>query len=54
LATLSFDPVLSQIAQAKLSGYSNSEIAQRLSLSLRTVERNLAFIRKLWTPEALK
>jgi hypothetical protein len=25
-----------------------------LSLSLRTVERNLAFIRKLWTPEALK
>jgi DNA-directed RNA polymerase specialized sigma24 family protein len=54
LATLSFDPILSQIAQAKLSGYSNSEIARRLSLSLRTVERNLAFIRKLWTPEALK
>ena len=40
---------LAKIAQLKLEGYENTEIAQQLEVGLRTVERKLARIRTLWT-----
>jgi DNA-directed RNA polymerase specialized sigma24 family protein len=43
------DPQLRNLAIAKLEGYSNEQIAQRLDCSLRTVERRLRLIRKEWT-----
>jgi len=42
------DPGLRQIAQWKLEGYTNPEIAQRLECTLRTVERKLERIRAYW------
>lgn len=53
LALLDHDPNLAHIALDKLAGYSNQEIADRLQISLRTVERNLSRIRQLWSPEDL-
>lgn len=40
---------LREIAQRKLEGYTNEEIAQQLACSLRTVERKLWVIRKRWS-----
>jgi DNA-directed RNA polymerase specialized sigma24 family protein len=42
------DPGLNQIAVWKLEGYTNSEIAERLQCTLRTVERKLERIRSYW------
>jgi DNA-directed RNA polymerase specialized sigma24 family protein len=42
------EPAAQQIAQCKLDGYSNAEIAQRLGCGLRTVERRLELIRRVW------
>ncbi len=42
------DPGLRQIAQWKLEGYTNPEIARRLECTLRTVERKLERIRFYW------
>jgi DNA-directed RNA polymerase specialized sigma24 family protein len=42
------DPNLKSLAAAKLEGYTNGEIAERLGCSLRTVERRLHLIRKKW------
>ncbi len=42
------DPGLRQIAQWKLEGYTNPEIAGRLGCTLRTVERKLERIRAYW------
>ena len=42
------EPSLRLVAVAKMEGHSNAVIAARLDLSLRTVERSLAVIRKLW------
>jgi RNA polymerase sigma factor (sigma-70 family) len=42
------DRVLRQIALLKLEGCTNREIAERLSVSLRSVERRLALIRGVW------
>ena len=42
------DPALRQIALLKLEGCTNREIAERLSVSLRSVERRLALIRGIW------
>ncbi len=42
------DPALRQIAQWKLEGYTNAEIAQTLECTLRTVERKLERIRAYW------
>jgi DNA-directed RNA polymerase specialized sigma24 family protein len=42
------DDMLRQVALAKMEGYSNEEIGQRLDLALRTVERKLALIRRIW------
>jgi DNA-directed RNA polymerase specialized sigma24 family protein len=42
------EPAPRQIAQWKLDGYTNGEIAQRLGCGLRTVERRLELIRRVW------
>ncbi len=53
LATLGGQPQLRQIACDKMAGYTNSEIAQRLRCSVRSVERQLNLIRKLWTSDPM-
>jgi len=42
------DQDLQQLALAKLHGYQNEEIATQLGCSIRTVERRLQLIRKIW------
>ena len=42
------EPGLRTMAIAKLEGYQNREIADRMDCSLRTVERRLGLIRKKW------
>ena len=42
---------LRRIAQLKLEGYQNTEIAKELKVGLRTIERKLARIRTMWTEE---
>jgi DNA-directed RNA polymerase specialized sigma24 family protein len=42
------DPILRQIALAKLEGYTNQEIAGELDCTVRTVERKLDRIRTYW------
>lgn len=44
-------PDLRNLAIAKMEGYTNQEIAERLDCSLRTVERRLHLIRKKWQRE---
>lgn len=46
------DETLSEIALDKLQGYSNTEIAEKHSMALRSVERKLQLIRRLLTQEA--
>ena len=41
------------IAIRKLEGYTNPEIAERLHSSLRSVERRLGLIRRIWTEQDL-
>ena len=43
------DDELRRFAQAKLYGYSNAEIAQEQKCSVRTVERKLNLIRRIWS-----
>jgi RNA polymerase sigma-70 factor, ECF subfamily len=43
------EPDLRQIAQLKLEGYSNREIAESLGLVERSIERKLGRIRKRWS-----
>ncbi|MFO0914355.1 MAG: sigma-70 family RNA polymerase sigma factor [Pirellulales bacterium] len=45
------DP-MRHVAVAKLEGYTNQEIAERLGCSLATVERRLKMIRELWSQAA--
>jgi RNA polymerase sigma factor (sigma-70 family) len=45
------DDSLRQIAIAKLEGYTNEEIAERLDCSLRTVKRRLGRVREIWGQE---
>jgi len=42
------DPVQRQVAQGKLEGCENAEIARKLGCSVRTVERKLRVIRHTW------
>lgn len=42
------DPELTQFAVAKLEGFSNQEIAENFGVALRTVERKLHLIRRMW------
>ncbi len=45
---------LRDIALAKMNGYTNAEIADQLDLSVRSVERKLSLIRKIWLSESRK
>jgi DNA-directed RNA polymerase specialized sigma24 family protein len=45
---------LRQIAELKLAGYTDPEVAQRLGCGLRTVERKLQRIRLIWSKEVPK
>jgi DNA-directed RNA polymerase specialized sigma24 family protein len=45
------DTSLQEIAIAKLEGYKDKEIAHRMGLGLRTVERKIHLIRELWKRE---
>jgi RNA polymerase sigma factor (sigma-70 family) len=45
------DDAQRQIALGKLAGYTNQELAQRVGLSLRAVERKLSIIRDQWRGE---
>ena len=45
------DDSLRQVALMRMEGYANEEIAARLDISLRSVERKLEAIRKRWQPE---
>jgi len=45
------DPVLKEIALSKLDGHTTDEIARRLNVVPRTIERKLALIRRRWSPE---
>jgi DNA-directed RNA polymerase specialized sigma24 family protein len=42
------EPAEQQIALLRLEGYTNAEIAARLGCALRTVERRLELIRRIW------
>ena len=46
------DDIQRQIALRKLEGYTNEELAGRLGISLRAVERKLHLIRRKWETEA--
>jgi len=43
------DDTLRRIAVLKLEGYESVELAERLGVSLRTIERKLALIRQIWS-----
>lgn len=43
------DVTLKTVALAKMEGYSNVEIAERLKVQTRTIERKLRLIREIWT-----
>jgi DNA-directed RNA polymerase specialized sigma24 family protein len=45
------DDRLREIAQDKLDGYQNEEIAERLGLTCRSIERKLQRIRQVWAEE---
>jgi DNA-directed RNA polymerase specialized sigma24 family protein len=42
------DDRLRELALAKMEGYTNEEIGARFDMALRTVERKLGLIRRLW------
>ena len=42
------DDTLRQVAQLRMEGFANEEIAGRLTMSLRSVERKLRLIREEW------
>ncbi len=42
------DEILRTIALAKMEGYTNDEIAERLTVAPRTIERKLQMIREIW------
>jgi DNA-directed RNA polymerase specialized sigma24 family protein len=42
------DPDLEAVARDKMEGYTNAEIAERRHSALRTIERRLKLIRRLW------
>jgi DNA-directed RNA polymerase specialized sigma24 family protein len=42
------DERLRELALAKMEGYTNEEIAARFDMALRTVERKLGLIRRVW------
>jgi DNA-directed RNA polymerase specialized sigma24 family protein len=51
LLNLLDDPELVAVAQAKLEGYTNEEIASRRGCVAQTVTRKLRLIRSIWEKE---
>lgn len=51
LLSLLGDDVLRALAVSKMEGWTNDEMAKRHALALRTVERKLGLIRKIWEAE---
>lgn len=45
------DETLRTVAQYKMEGCTNDEIAAKLGVKTRTIERKLALIREIWTEE---
>jgi DNA-directed RNA polymerase specialized sigma24 family protein len=45
------EPMLRKVALARMEGWTNAEIATRLGVVERTVERQLRLVRKLWNVE---
>jgi DNA-directed RNA polymerase specialized sigma24 family protein len=45
------DDTLRSVAVCKMEGYGNEEIAGKLNMALRTVERKLGLIRRIWEDE---
>ena len=45
-------PDLQQLAVAKLEGYSNPEISEKMGIALRTVERRIHLIRRKWESDS--
>jgi DNA-directed RNA polymerase specialized sigma24 family protein len=45
------DATLQSLALLKMEGYTNAEVAARLGCGLRSVERKLRLIRKIWAKE---
>lgn len=46
------DPTLREVARLRMEAYTNEEIAARLGCVVRTVERKLEVVRKLWNEDA--
>jgi RNA polymerase sigma factor (sigma-70 family) len=46
------DESLRCVALAKMEGYTNDEIAERLNVKTRTIERKLNLIREIWSQSA--
>ncbi len=46
------DPTLREIARLRMEAYTNEEIAARLGCVVRTVERKLEVVRKIWSENA--
>jgi DNA-directed RNA polymerase specialized sigma24 family protein len=44
-------PELKQIAEWKMEGYTNAEVAEKLGCVVETVERRLRLIRSVWQKE---
>jgi RNA polymerase sigma factor (sigma-70 family) len=51
LMSLLEDPMLREVAVAKLEGATNKEVSQRIGKSIPTVERKLRLVRTLWAAE---
>jgi DNA-directed RNA polymerase specialized sigma24 family protein len=47
------DDTLREVAVLKLEGYRNQEMAGRMGCSLRSIERKLELIRKVWQHEGV-
>jgi DNA-directed RNA polymerase specialized sigma24 family protein len=45
------DETLRSVALAKMDGYTNDEIAERLNVKTRTIERKLSLIRDIWSKQ---
>ncbi|MFO0949818.1 MAG: ECF-type sigma factor [Isosphaeraceae bacterium] len=42
------DPLIAEVARLRLEGNTNKEIAHRLNLVEKTIERKIALIRRTW------
>jgi DNA-directed RNA polymerase specialized sigma24 family protein len=48
------DKTLRDVALAKMEGYTNEELADRLELAVPTIERKLGRIRRIWGKEMVR